>query len=302
MSHIASCGAIFRYHMHAGARSVSRCMIHPVERGAIDLDLDNPDGDGACVSTETDLTRHIERLAAAAWPADENVALDGWRLRHTRGVTRRANSVLAEASGSALALERRLLEVERWYAQRGQPARYQLCPVSQPGDLDARLAARGYQATAPTLVQVGDIAAVLQTTPRPGQASLGLHAHPPAAWHAVYAEIEHAGPSELEVRAAILARITSPTCYATVTIDGQCAAIGLAVLDDGWAGLFCIGTRVEWRRRGLAHLLVWSLADWARRQGAARLYLQVMARNSAARALYDRLGFRDLYTYHYRER
>ncbi|MEX2146079.1 MAG: GNAT family N-acetyltransferase, partial [Candidatus Rokuibacteriota bacterium] len=37
----------------------------------------------------------IERLADAAWPAAEQVALGPWKLRATGGVTHRANSVFA---------------------------------------------------------------------------------------------------------------------------------------------------------------------------------------------------------------
>jgi ribosomal protein S18 acetylase RimI-like enzyme len=42
------------------------------------------------------------------------------------------------------------------------------------------------------------------------------------------------------------------------------------------------------------------LLDRARRSGARIAYLQVDAANAPARRIYDRLGFRDAYSYHYR--
>jgi ribosomal protein S18 acetylase RimI-like enzyme len=48
------------------------------------------------------------------------------------------------------------------------------------------------------------------------------------------------------------------------------------------------------RRRGLGTCLMAEVAAWARRQGAAELVLTVWAGNDAARAFYDRLGYREL--------
>ena len=48
--------------------------------------------------------QQVETLAANAWPAAEVQDLDGWRLRHTVGVTRRANSVWPNATEDGLAV------------------------------------------------------------------------------------------------------------------------------------------------------------------------------------------------------
>ena len=46
-----------------------------------------------CTPPELAEIARLEHLAFAAWPAEEVVAVEGWRLRAMRGVTRRANSV-----------------------------------------------------------------------------------------------------------------------------------------------------------------------------------------------------------------
>jgi GNAT superfamily N-acetyltransferase len=48
----------------------------------------------------------------------------------------------------------------------------------------------------------------------------------------------------------------------------------------------------DYRRRGVGARLMEQLEKWARDQGAATVTLNVHDRNSAARALYDRQGFR----------
>jgi ribosomal protein S18 acetylase RimI-like enzyme len=61
-------------------------------------------------------------------------------------------------------------------------------------------------------------------------------------------------------------------------------------------------TQVAYRRRGLATALLHALAAWGQKCGASRAYLQVMQDNAPAQALYERVGFRTLYGYHYREK
>ncbi|WP_433083455.1 GNAT family N-acetyltransferase [Dactylosporangium sp. CA-052675] len=65
------------------------------------------------------------------------------------------------------------------------------------------------------------------------------------------------------------------------------------VADDEsrWLGLSLIGVDERLRRRGLAQRLIAALAEWAVTLGARDAYLQVEQRNTAAVALYSRLGF-----------
>jgi GNAT superfamily N-acetyltransferase len=77
-------------------------------------------------------------------------------------------------------------------------------------------------------------------------------------------------------------------------------SIGFAVAEQGWTGIFGMGTRPEARRQGAATAVLRTLAQWAVDHDAPRLYLQVEEDNTAARALYTRAGFVDTYRYHYR--
>jgi ribosomal protein S18 acetylase RimI-like enzyme len=85
-------------------------------------------------------------------------------------------------------------------------------------------------------------------------------------------------------------------------IDGAPAALGLGVVEGDWLGIFCMTTDPGFRRRGAASAILRTLAIWAQLYDARRAYLQVMDQNTAAQALYARVGFETLYHYHYREK
>lgn len=242
----------------------------------------------------------LERRAFHAWPAADVQDVDGWRLRHTSGVTRRANSVWPNETGYTLPLARKLALVEAYYAERGLPARYQLCSAAQPNDLDAILEQRGYSADARTAVQVAGIAPVLAaTTDR--AAPVDLTATPSAAWFAAYCAAEEVDQGTAEVRRGILERIAPQTAYALLRVAGRPVATGLGVVEDGWLGIFSMATITSERRRGAASAVLQALAAWGQRQEAHTLYLQVMHNNGPALRLYERVGFVPLYDYHYRE-
>lgn len=242
----------------------------------------------------------LERRALHAWPAAEVQVVDGWRLRHTAGVTRRANSVWPNETRHTLPLARKLALVEAFYAARGLPARYQLCTAAQPHDLDAQLEQRGYVAEAPTSVQIAGIAPVLAAT-ADRAAPVDLAATLSPAWFATYCAVDDVGAGAATVRQGILERIAPRTAYALLRVAGRPVATGLGVLEDGWLGIFSMATLADERRRGAASAVLHALAAWGQQQEAHALYLQVMHANGPARRLYERVGFTPVYDYHYRE-
>ena len=250
----------------------------------------------------------LERLAVNAWPATEVVELDGWRLRHTHGVTKRANSVWPNGSATRgladASLTAKVAAVEDFYQARKLPARYQICPVAQPMDLDRQLAARGYVAVAPAAVQVATIPTLLaRTVPLRQQPDFTVEVSETLdeSWFAAYSAFAGEAHAGLATRRTILQQIAPATGFALLFINGQPAAVGLGVLEADWLGIFCMGTAPQFRRRGAASATLRTLARWGQLYGAEQLYLQVVENNNPARLLYDRLGFATLYHYHYRE-
>jgi GNAT superfamily N-acetyltransferase len=247
----------------------------------------------------------IETLAANAWPPEQSIVLDGWRLRSARGVTRRANSVWPNASSDVVGLDEKLVLVEQYYAALGQPAIFQVCDAAQPTALDALLEGRGYNANSFTDVQVASVQTLLQNLPplrlRP-TFELEVSEAFDEEWFTLYCASEEVSGHAAAVRRSILQRIQPPHGFALLRSAGQPIAVGLGVSEGGWLGIYSMATLPPYRRQGAASAVLRTLAIWSQLYGVENVYLQVMQHNADARQLYAKAGFTRAYGYHYREK
>jgi ribosomal protein S18 acetylase RimI-like enzyme len=69
---------------------------------------------------------------------------------------------------------------------------------------------------------------------------------------------------------------------------------------NGYAAVFSMATRPQYRRRGVAGGVLAELRAWSREKGHGQMYLQVVRDNVAAIRLYERAGFTFGHRYHYR--
>jgi len=76
-------------------------------------------------------------------------------------------------------------------------------------------------------------------------------------------------------------------------------ASGYAGCDGDWVGFGGLWVDPASRRAGLGLAVVGALLDWGAAQGATTAYLQALADNAPALAMYDRLGFREHHRYRY---
>ncbi|WP_235425964.1 GNAT family N-acetyltransferase [Clavibacter michiganensis] len=248
----------------------------------------------------------LDRLADRGWPAEHRERHGGWILRAAGGVTKRANSALP--AGPVDDVDAALDAVEAFARVHVMPACVQVSPASEPADLPASLAARGYVADARTLVQVADADAVAR---RLGEArgvdpalEVAVADTPDDAWLDAWWSVDgRGGSAERAVARRILAG--GPAAYAAVrerAADGSAgrvlATARLAHV-DGWGGLFAVATRPEARRRGLSRAAMAAAVDAGRDRGITALWLQVVEGNEGARALYAGLGFRSASRYEY---
>ena len=243
------------------------------------------------------LAAKLDELAANAWPALVTQQLEGWRMRATNNVTRRANSVLT--SGSMPQYSGWLDEITDFYGRRSLPVRFQVSNAS-PRELDPLLAELGYTVEAHTSVQIANCAEVLERSAPLARYDIVAYDSLEDAWLDSFLEIEGVGEEKKDTYRLIMSRIGPRVRYVQVCLGSDVAGIGMAVSERGWAGLFNIATSAEYRRRGIGGQVVRSLAGWSLQTGARNLYLQVMLNNAAAVSLYGRLGFAHLYGYHYR--
>lgn len=237
----------------------------------------------------TALITRIEQLSMRAWPALEEEWLDGWMLRAAQGYTGRANSVNPQAD-STRSLPEKIAYCEQWYAARKLPAKFRLHPCSMPGKLDATLAARGYQHNDDVMVMTGDLSNVPGHSVAIGEpVELTL-----AEWFA------GKKAETVAIQQAIIERIQPTHWLMGWHCDGEVVARGLAVVEDGWLGVFNVSVEPAQRRRGFGRALMVAMVQQAANCGVRQAYLQVVAENAAAVGLYMGLGFRETYRYWYR--
>src|SRR5262249_58320461 len=108
-------------------------------------------------------------------------------------------------------------------------------------------------------------------------------------WVAEYASAygdDEVGRERLRAYAHLLQRLAPAVGTAVLPVDETPSAIGLGVLERGWAGVYAMGTRREVPRRGAATAVVHTLACWAHRHSAAPIYLQVEAPTHRPRQLH----------------
>jgi ribosomal protein S18 acetylase RimI-like enzyme len=221
--------------------------------------------------------RALEHAAALAWPGTEQQWLAGWFLRSGvvsgQAYTSRANSAIPLDFSAALA---DLPAVVDWYRDRGQPAW-----LAVPERL-LRVSATGIK---PTRVMVRDV-------PDSRGPAAVLAARPDAEWLAIYQR-----DVPVEVLTAVLDGEVTFALAAGVAVGR--GAVTSAPDGTRWLGLSSVRVAEEARRQGHARAVCEALQAWGAEHGAEQAYVEVLADNGPAIALYESMGFRLHHSHRY---
>lgn len=246
------------------------------------------------------LLSRVEDAGINASAPAEQLWIDGWLVRFSRGKAKRSRCVNALARGR-LPLDRRLDLVAAVFAEAGLPMVVRITPFTEPPGLDDELARRGFGTLDDTSVMVcqrlpvgargRDLPADLEWT--------GLDA---ARFAAAIGDLRGSPGEQQQAHARRLAQ--SPVRYHGYAIrrrsDGCVLACGQFAREGELVGLYDVFTHESARGQGWASLLCERLLCQAAAHGAKVAYLQVEAGNTPARRIYQRFGFSDTYAYHYR--
>jgi len=237
----------------------------------------------------------VEETCLNAWPALRQVLLNGWVLRFSEGLTRRANSANplkgARATGDGL-----IAACEALYQRRQLPAIFRLPSIIDP-DLDERLDEAGYGREGESCVRHGALNGVEMAS----DPDVQLLPRPSREWFAAMAALQNHTGEQRRTYRRIVGAIAIPVAFAALAIDREFVALAYGAIHDRLLCYESVITNPRRQRRGYARRVVTSLAAWAKDQGAEGACLEVEAHNTAALALYDTVGLKtELYRYHYR--
>jgi N-acetylglutamate synthase len=233
----------------------------------------------------------IERVSLYTWPGKVMRSHAGWTLRFADGFGHRPNSVAPLAFDGDL--EQAITRIETAYRQHNLKPMFQITPLCQPADLPDALRRRGYRAEGHSLVYIAktiDVIMACEVQDVRGDAQ------------ADFERLVLSGsrsPADGRERLDILERIRLPQYRLTAMQDGAGRACGHACATKGLVAINLVRTQPEYRRRGLARRVLGALARWAATQHCAALYLCVEEDNAPARTLYEHVGFKTVYGYHY---
>lgn len=234
----------------------------------------------------------VERAAVRSWPALQTADIEGWLWRYASGGSQRANSVSALAF-TGIDVEAAIREAEQRYRAKGAPCWFTITEVSEPGDLDERLAALGYQRSHDHVTMMKDVAAGSSTPD-----GIELSDGPTPEWMAIY--LTGLSESRRAIAPAILAGLPAPRTFIACRQGGAVVGAGLTVPDGDLASVQCMATLPAARRTGCARRVLAGIEAEAARRGCRLLYLQTECANTPAVALYEGFGFRVGGRYHLR--
>ncbi|WP_103258956.1 GNAT family N-acetyltransferase [Tabrizicola aquatica] len=166
--------------------------------------------------------------------------------------------------------------------------------VIRPGEaaLDQALEARGWRLVDPVVAYAAPVAALTGDLP---PLSAFAHWPPLEIARAIWAE-GGIGPARVNV----MARTAGPRAAILARHEDRPAGAAFVALDGDHAMVHAVEVRESVRRLGIGATLLRAAANWAASEGASHLSLVVTERNTAARALYSRLGMQVVGQYHYR--
>lgn len=244
------------------------------------------------------MIRFVEELSINALPALKNLQYDGWLLRYANGYTRRANSV-QPLYPSSIPLDEKIDYCEQIYHTWGIPTVFKMTEASLPNGLDAILAERGFEYHDGAIVNLCPLLSVTEPSTHQ-EADISAEVAP--EWIADYGRLNQLRDHQRDAMHEVLRRLVTPAGFVTLHRDGVAVAIGLAVLERGYIGIFDIVVDPKHRGQGLGRQLMLHLLHWGKRNGAVQAYLQVSPTNTPALNLYGGVGFRESYRYWYRVR
>jgi ribosomal protein S18 acetylase RimI-like enzyme len=239
--------------------------------------------------------QRFEEISMSAWPALQTLLYDGWVLRFADGYTRRANSINPIYS-STIDVDEKIKYCHKLYDAKKLRAIFKITREVYPTDLDRILETNGFACEAETSVQIIDFCRIDTRKDSLIETSRAVDDR----WLDSFFRMSKMEIWYKDTLRSMLENIIQPRCLASIQDGDSIVACGLGVMDERTVGLFDIVVDEDFRGKGFGRRVLDGILYWAKTNGAETAYLQVMVDNKNALALYQKLGFKELYRYWYR--
>lgn len=238
----------------------------------------------------------LENVMLATWPPLDVAENAGWVVQSNGGYTGRANTLVATADGCVPTndgdVDALITWAESWYGHRQQSPAARITPLS--AEILGPLTDRGWLPWKNgATVMVGDLPVL--DVELPARCTTTASADLADSWLRCAGHDADVGVTLRQM----FSGADAPVRHVGVVVDDETVAVGRGGLHDGHLMVSGMATSEQFRRRGLARVVLADLANWAIELGATRMTLQVEIGNTGARALYESLGLRALYDYSY---
>lgn len=216
------------------------------------------------------------------WPPADRHHVEGWAIRDGAGGGKRVSA--ATGAGDVTQAEE---------AMRGLGQRPLFMIRAGEEALDAALEARGYARIDEVVLYAAPVA-LLTDIPMPRVTCFTI-------WEplAIMAEIWAQGGIGPE-RLAVMQRAKHKTAILS-RWNEKPAGTAFVGIHDGVAMVHAVEVLPHQRKQGVAQWMMRAAAFWAQQEGATHLSVICVTENKPANALYTKLGFTPVGTYHYRQ-
>jgi len=236
--------------------------------------------------------RFFEELSFNSHVALKTQFYDGWIMRCANGYTNRANSI-GMLYQSTIDLQTKISHCEAFYFGLNQPCVFK---VTDDNDIDGILEQKGYKIVTPTYVMTMDLVDKEFETVDAVVTSIVTD-----EWLQAYYELEHYTNSQTQNTIKLmLDRLQNEALYCRIVDNGKTIACASAVIERGYMALLNVIVDEQYRGYGYGKKLCEALLSKSKEAGAHTAYLQVVQENKVALSLYEKLGYRKIYSYWYR--
>ncbi len=240
--------------------------------------------------------RRLEAVSFRSFPATTTVYDGTWAVRLTAGhPAKRLNSVNPLDPHDSLDLEGRIKKAERRFSSFGRPLVFRLTPLA-PDRLSHLFEDWNWQKHEESIVMMLDLSKLDLS---------GVHDQLPlkdvGRWVDDFIALSN-DKKELKPGLVEVIGATEPETGLFVRkhqSQNKTVSMVRCVNDRGMVGVFDLVSSSQYRRQGHARSILETALLWAKRHHAQKAWLQVVAHNLAANALYRSMGFEEVYRYCY---